>query len=85
MNGKEKMIAFLGVLGLFLGGLAIFGIVQSQKIQAEVSLKAQETQAKINAQTQVEKTKLEEAAATQRTQERMNLIPWYKGGENKKQ
>lgn len=62
---------------------AVVGVVLIAGMIAGVSTYRYETDAKINAQSQVEKTKIEQEAESQRTKERMNAIPWYKGGENK--
>ena len=47
--------------------------------------KSYETQARINAQTEVEKTIIEQDKKTERAKEYMNMFPWYKGGENKEE
>lgn len=54
-------------------------------INKDVAIKNAEVAAEINAQTEIEKTKIAEEEATRRTKERMNVIPWYSGGENKEQ
>lgn len=61
----------------------IYASVERAKIDAEVRAKQIETEAKINAQAEVERVQIEQKAATERTREWMNFIPWYKGGENK--
>lgn len=50
--------------------------------QTQVELKKAEIAAKINAQTEIDRIKIEEAEATKRTRERMQLIPWYSGKES---
>lgn len=46
------------------------------------SLQMHEVDAKINAQTEVLKTQVEQKAATQRTRERMHWLPWYSDEKN---
>lgn len=53
--------------------------VEKTKIERENQVISQE----ISAKAQVEQTKILQEAESQRTKERMNAIPWYKGGENK--
>jgi hypothetical protein len=82
-------VCVLGVAGVI--GYASVNKTEKEKLvqlevakrNAEVQSKNYETQAKISAEAATEQKKIEEEAAVKRTQERMNLIPWYKGGENK--
>lgn len=46
-------------------------------ISKDIAIKNAETQAEINAQTEIERVKIEETEATKRTKERMNWLPWY--------
>jgi cell division protein FtsL len=50
--------------------------------QTQVDMKRAEIEAKINAQTEIDRIKIEEAEATKRTRERMQMIPWYSGKES---
>jgi len=50
--------------------------------QTQVEMNRAEVEAKINAQTEIDRIKIEEAEATKRTRERMQLIPWYSGKES---
>ena len=76
MNGKQFMIVMCAsmICGTicYVAGMQVKRGIEYDKIQAQ-----------INAQTEVDKTKVSEEEATRRTKERMNIIPWYRGGENK--
>jgi len=74
MKSEEKIVYSVCVCLVACVAIIAFHDVEKKKIDAE-----------INKQTEVEKTKASEAAATERTKERMNFVPWYSGGENKKE
>ncbi len=59
-----------------------FFIVCGIGVVGYFSLRAKEIDAKINAQTEVEKTEIQQKAAIQRTRERMHWIPWYSDQKN---
>lgn len=84
MTRNTQVCLLVGTIALaaVMGGF-IHASVERAKIEAEVRAKQIETEAKINAQTEVERVQIEQKAATERTREWMNFIPWYKGGENK--
>lgn len=84
MTRNTQVCLLVGTIALaaVMGGF-IYASVERAKIEAEVRAKQIETEAKINAQTEVERVLIEQKAATERTREWMNFIPWYKGGENK--
>jgi hypothetical protein len=67
-----------------LGFSCILGVIAIAGIIAVVRINSHEKQAEINRQIAIEQTKIEAAANLERTRERMNAIPWYKGGQNKK-
>ena len=64
-------LSSLGVAVVLIACVAVVSVIRYQR------------QAEINAQTQIERTRLEQAGKLERTRKRMNAIPWYKGGENK--
>jgi len=72
VNLSTKKIVAIGVFVVITFGIIAF-----------VSIKRFEKEAEINAQTEVEKTKIEQEANVQRTRERMHWLPWYKDEENK--
>ena len=63
--------------------IAAIALVAVTYINKDVAIKNAETAAEINAQTEIERTKIQEAESTARTKEWMNFVPWYEGGENK--
>jgi len=73
MNTKYLV---LGISVCIVGAFAI-------GVTGYVEMKKFEKESEINAQTVIEQTKIQQDAEVQRTKERMNLVPWYKGGENK--
>ena len=69
----------------FALGLSIVGcVLLIAAIMASVSVARYRKEIEINAQMAVEKTRLEQDAKLARTKERMNIVPWYKSGENRK-
>lgn len=79
MKIRDKDISGYGLAALIICGLILLAIsitggyyaVQMHKIDAE-----------INAQKEVERTEIEQKAATQRTRERMHWLPWYSDEKN---
>ena len=71
---KRQLICCLSALVVVL---LISGIV------GYVCIERYKYASKINAQTEIERTRIEQEAKLERTRERMNWIPWYKGGSNK--
>lgn len=57
---------------------AIVAVVTVALIIGNTALKMHKIDAEINAQTEVERTQIEEEQHTNRTKERLNWIPWYK-------
>lgn len=68
------------VLVVLIVAVAFVGVAYIQK---DVAVKNAEIAAEINAQSEIQKTKIEEEEATKRTKERMGLIPWYSKEEGK--
>lgn len=68
---------------LTFGLAAIFAAIIVAGIIAYVSVVRYQSAIKVNAQTEIERTRIQEDAKLERTRERMNVIPWYKGGSNK--
>ena len=66
------------ILAIVIGTVLIAGMV----IMSWQSVREHEIDAEINAQTEIEKTAIEEKAATQRTRERMHWNPWYSDDKN---
>lgn len=62
---------------------AIAAVVAIVWVISQQNLEKYKIDAQINQQTEVERTKIEEEAATQRTRERMHWLPWYDDEENK--
>jgi hypothetical protein len=84
MNNREFWCIVIIVAGICgVSGLWINSGIEKAKIESAVRQQQIEAEAKINAQTEVQKTEIEQKAATERTREWMNFIPWYKGGQNK--
>lgn len=69
-----KTQTFAAVVVVLIVAAAFVGVAYIQK---DVAVKNAEIAAEINAQTEIQKTKIEEEEATKRTKERMGLIPWY--------
>jgi hypothetical protein len=59
-----------GFFALILAGFGLW-------IMRDISIKNAEIAAEINAQTEIERIKIEEEEATKRTKERMKWNPWY--------
>jgi len=68
---------------LVFGSLVLATVITLAGIYAWTSVQKYEKETQINAQTAIEQTQIKEKAKVERTKERMNWIPWYKGGENK--
>lgn len=73
IDGKYFIVFMTGIVALVI-------IVW---IKSQQGLEQYKIDAQINQQTEVERTKIEEEAATQRTRERMHWLPWYDDEENK--
>jgi hypothetical protein len=73
-----KVNGWMVSLAVVVAGVIAFACYQ----QTQVELKKAEIAAKINAQTEIDRIKIEEQEATKRTRERMQLIPWYSGDES---
>lgn len=65
---------------LIFGALVLCTVIVIAGLITFTSISGQDKDMEINAQTEVERIKLEEAAKLQRTKERMKLVPWYKEG-----
>ncbi len=73
MTNKQFVLAVFALL-VVVGIAAIIGTV---------AINRHNTDAKIKADAAIEQTRIEQEAKLERTRERMNAVPWYKGGENK--
>lgn len=63
---------------LTFGGMILLTIVITVFAVGYVSIQKYRASVEINAQTEIEKTKIEEKTKLERTRERMNIFPWYK-------
>jgi len=62
---------------------ALITVVSLAGIWSWTAQQRYDKEAEINAQTEIERIKIEAERDLKRTKERMNWVPWYKGGENK--
>lgn len=65
------------VFGLAISAAVVTIACVWSNTQKEIELKKAEVEAQINAQTEIERIKIEEEQATVRTKERMKWNPWY--------
>ena len=78
---KTQLIAltFALITVVSLGGIYAWTSVKSYEKEAEINAQ----KAEIEKEAAVEQAAIEADKALARTKERMNFIPWYKGGDNK--
>lgn len=82
---KRQLIAcaFAFITVISLAGIYAWTSVKSYEKEAEINAQTAIEQTKIEKEVELEKADIEAKKAIARTKERMNWVPWYKGGENK--
>ncbi len=82
---KRQLIActFALVTVISLAGIYAWTSNQWYEKDAEINAQTVIEQTKIEKEVQLEEAKIKAEKDLARTKERMNMIPWYKGGENK--
>jgi len=74
----ELRVAYMTSKQYFVTVLTIFLLCVILSVVAlNIAIKSIESKNKINEQTQIEKTRIQEIEKTKRTKERMKYIPWY--------
>lgn len=71
------------VTTIAIAGIVAWTSVKSYQKDTEINAAIAIEQAEIERDADIAQTKIEQEAKLNRTRERMNLVPWYKGGENK--
>jgi hypothetical protein len=84
MTKRQLIACSLGLATvIILAGIIAWTSVKGYQKEAEINSQIAIEQAEIEREADIAQTKIEQDAKLERTRERMNLIPWYKGGENK--